>query len=103
MIKVKITKNIIRKNTVFMGLSWKQIITACATVLVGIATFFSLNGVVEINLLMSIIFIEMLVLVFFVLIRKQGMSLARFILIGLKGVDKRPYDKKGVIGNEKRH
>ncbi len=100
MIKVRITKNIIRKGEIGFGLSLSQIIIGICALAVGIGMYLLLKDKLSMNLLMSIIFITMAAFVFLGIIRIDGMSLGAVLLSSFKGVDKRPYCIEGVWKNE---
>ena len=100
MIKVNVTKNIIRKTKSTLGLSMKQIIIALIAVFLGIILYVSLRNTVSLSALMWIIFIEMASIIMFGVVNIQGQSLMQYIIKIFKGVDIRPYDSKGVFSND---
>ena len=101
MIKVKVTKNIMNKNTGFLNLSISQMIAGLIGVAVGFATFFLLKDYLDINGLMWIILLEMIVVIGFGIVRINDMNLFTIMIKSLKGVDKRPYsNKKGVFDDD---
>lgn len=100
MIKVKITKNIIRKGEVGFGLSLSQIIIGACGLSVGFGMFLMLKDKMSLNLLMTLIFIVMALFMFFGIVRVDGMSLGAILISAFKGVDKRPYCIEGVCRNE---
>jgi type IV secretory pathway VirB3-like protein len=100
MIKAKITKNIMGKGTVAGNLTWRQIIFGVAGVLVGFGVLALGWGKMNINLLMSLVFIVIVVTILLGVVRINGMSFLKFMLIGFKGVDKRPYCTKGGFHDE---
>ena len=100
MIKVKVTKNIIRNGTMFLGLTLKQIIMGGASFAIGILMVVLLKGRMSTNAMMSLVFVVMLALLATTVIQIQGLSFPEFLYLCLKGVDKRPYDVKGVFNNE---
>lgn len=100
MIKIKVTKNIIRNGTIFMGLTLKQIIMGGASFAIGILMVILLKGKMSTNAMMSLVFAVMFALLATTVIQIQGLSFPEFLYLCLKGVDKRPYDAKGVFDNE---
>lgn len=100
MISVKVTKNIIRKGEVGFGLTLSQIIIALCGFAVGAGMFLLLKDVMQIDLLMTLIFIVMALFIAFGVIRINGMTFGKMLLLALKGVDKRPYCVKGVFVDE---
>lgn len=99
MIKVKITKNIMRKGDVGFGLSFSQIIIAACALCVGIGIFLMLKDHVSTNILMTLIFLVMGLFIFFGVVRINGMSFGKMLMLSFKGVEKRPYCTKGVCHN----
>lgn len=100
MIKVKITKNIIRKSKNSLGLSAKQIVIALIGFLIGVLLYVSLKNVIPLSFLMWIIFFSVGGIIMFGVLNIQGMSLAQYIVKSFKGVDIRPYDSRGVFNSE---
>ena len=101
MIKVKITKNVVKAKGGMM-LSVGQIIAGTVGVIIGLITFFALKDFMNINVLLWIIFCEIVLVVGFGAVKIDGMSLFGFLIKSLKGVDKRPYsNNKGVFKNDK--
>lgn len=101
MIKVKVTKNIIRNGTLFFNLTLKQILSAVFSLVVAFGTYFLLKNSLNIDLLMTIIFFEIAICIGLGIVQIQGMSLFKILKLSFKGVDKRPYYIKGVFNNEK--
>ncbi len=101
MIKVRVTKNIIRKNEVVFGLNISQVVVAAAGIAVGLIEGFFLNGKVSTDTKMSIIFVSMAIFIFCGVIQINGMSVIALMSKSLKGVDKRPFDRKGVYNGKK--
>jgi hypothetical protein len=97
MIKVKVTKNIMSKGTVIAGLTWKQIIAGAVGIFAGLGTLALFWGKMNIDVLMTLVFVIVLVTIMFGVVQINGMSFIKFLFIGLKGVDKRPYCTKGVF------
>ncbi len=100
MIKAKITKNIIRKSSNSLGLSMKQIIIGISAAAIGIILFVLLKNVLPMQVLMTIIFIFLAVVIMFGCVNIQGQSLFGFFLKMFKGADVRYYDSKGVFSND---
>lgn len=100
MIKAKITKNIIRKSSNSLGLSMKQIIIGISAAAMGIILFVLLKNVLPMQVLMTIIFIFLAVVIMFGCVNIQGQSLFEFFLKMFKGADVRYYDSKGVFSND---
>lgn len=99
MIKVKVTKNIIRDGTVFFNLTKKQIIFAILSILVGLGTYFWLKDKIHFDMLMTIVFSEIVLIIGMGVVQIQGMSLLKILIGAFKGVDKRPYYIKGVFNS----
>jgi hypothetical protein len=101
MIQAKVTKNIMAKSAMdFNGLpiTWGQIISTIITIGVGIAEFLLLD--MGQNGKMAIIFLTLISGIMFSVVKINGLSFYKFLAIGLKGVDKRPYSSKGFKGDE---
>ena len=98
MIKVKITKNIIRKNKSSLGLNKKQIIIAGIAFVIGLLMLIFLKGTMSTQLLLSLIFMG--IIIFFGVVNIQGMSLFQYMISIFKGVDVRTYESKGVFNND---
>lgn len=101
MIKVRVTKNIIRKSEVVFGLNISQVIVAAIGLVVGLIEGFLLDGHVSTDTKMTIIFFTMAVFIFCGIIQINGMSVIALMSKSLKGVDKRPFDRKGVYNGKK--
>lgn len=97
-IKKKVTKNIMADKGIILGLTLSQLIMLGIGFLIGIGTFLLLKDTMEFNAMMWIIFLELIIVVGFGVIRIYGMNLFQLILKVLKGADKRPYsNRKGVF------
>ncbi|SFY12060.1 PrgI family protein [Ruminococcus sp. XPD3002] len=103
MIKAKITKNIIRKNNNSFGISTKQMIIAGAAAILGILMYLILRNHMNTQLLMTLIFIVLGVIIFFGCVNIQGMSLFTFFVKTFKGADVRYYETKGVFSDDNRY
>ncbi len=100
MIKAKVTKNIIRKSSNSLGLSMKQIVIGISAAAMGILLFFLLKNVLPMQILMTIIFIFLAVVIMFGCVNVQGQSLFEIFVKMFKGADVRYYDSKGVFSND---
>ncbi len=102
MIKAKITKNIIHKgpNILGMPVTISQIIIAAIGTAAAIGEFFLLSDKMDINSLMSIIFVTLMLFMAFGVVKIQGMTLVKFIILCMKGIDKRPFCIRGDFGEE---
>ncbi|MBE6852683.1 MAG: PrgI family protein [Ruminococcus sp.] len=101
MIKVRVTKNIIRKNEVAFGLNLSQAIVAAIGVIIGLLEGALLDGHVSTDTKMTIIFFTIAIFIFCGVIQINGMSVITLLGKSLKGVDKRPFDRKGVYNDKK--
>ncbi len=99
MIKVKVTKNIIRRTNTTLGIGMKEIIVGVIAVVIGLLMYFTLNNVMSTGALMTLIFIVLAVIICFGCVNMQGQSLFTLLIKSLKGVDVRPYESKGVFSN----
>lgn len=99
--KVKVTKNIIRDGAKVAGLGWKQILFGILAILIAAGTIFLLYDKLKIDLLMWIVFAELVLTIGFGIVQIQGMSLIKMLLKKFQGADKRFYAIKGVFSNEK--
>ena len=100
MIKAKVTKNIIRKSSNSLGLSIKQIVIGISAAAMGILLFFLLKNVLPMQILMTIIFIFLAVVIMFGCVNVQGQSLFEIFVKMFTGADVRYYDSKGVFSND---
>ncbi len=100
MIKVKVTKNIIRDGTLFLNLTLKQILSAIFALLIALGTYFFLARYkIDNDLIMFLLFLEIAIILGFGVIQIQGMSLFKVLILSFKPIDKRPYHRKGVFDN----
>lgn len=99
MIKVKITKNIIRKSNNSLGIGIKEIITAVIAAGIGVVMYFTLKNIVSTGSLMMLIFIVLATIIGFGCINIQGQSLFEYFIKVFKGADVRPYVSKGVFSD----
>ncbi len=97
--KVKVTKNIIRDGTSFLGLRLSQIAALILSLIIAFITIFLLYDKLNIDFLMTIVFIEIALTIGFGVIRVQGLSLFKYAVQSFKGIDKRPYSSQGVYNN----
>ena len=100
MIKVKVTKNIIRKNEVAFGLNRAQVIVAAVGLAIGMLEIYLLKGITTTDTRMTIVFFSMAAFIFGGIVQINGTSLMSTLTKSLKGVDKRPYNKEGVYNDE---
>lgn len=95
MIKVKVTKNVLNKNSV-INFSVKQIVFGVLGCILGVATYFLLKDYVQQDLLSILIFVELALVIGFGVININGKSLFSLIIFPNKG-DKRPYSHSNYI------
>lgn len=101
MIKVKVTKNIMKPSKAYIHFTAGQIISGAVGLLAAVGTFFLLKDCVNFTLLMWIIFAELMLIICGLIIRVNEMSLLTLLMKSLKGVEKRPYSNdKGVFDDE---
>lgn len=100
--KVKVTKNIIRDGTSFLGLRLSQIAALILSIIISFITIFFLYDKLNIDFLMTIVFVEIALTIGLGVIRVQGLSLLSIAIQSFKGVDKRPYSSQGVYNNEQK-
>lgn len=75
MIKVKVTKNIIRKGNNSLGLSTKQMVIAAIAAMLGVAMYFIFRNMMNLEVLFTLIFIVVAGIIMFGCVNIQGMSL----------------------------
>lgn len=103
MIKVKITKNIIKRSNNPLGIGIKEIVTTLIAAAAGVAMYFLLKNVMSMGALLTLIFVVLGTIICFGCVNMQGQSLFELLIKSLKGADVRPYASKGVFsdyGNE---
>jgi uncharacterized membrane protein YccC len=100
MLKVKVTKNIMGRPNNQFNLSFKQIIVGVIGIAAGFSVLYFGWGKIQLDLLMTLVFITIFAVIMFGVVKVNGMSLAKFLLLGLKGVDKRPYCTKGGFSDD---
>ena len=100
MIKAKITKNIMKRTNNSLGLSTRQIIVGCIGACAAIGLFFLLKDKLPLQMLLTIIFIFLAVVILFGCVDMQGQNLFQFFFKMFKGPDVRYYDSKGVFDND---
>lgn len=100
MIKAKITKNIIRKSSNSFGLSTKQIVIGLSAAAMGIALYFLLKNKLPMDILMTIIFIFLALVIIFGCVNIQGQNLITVLIKTSKGADVRYYESKGVFSDD---
>lgn len=100
--KVQLTKqNVIAPKAIMFGLSIKQIITMAIGLIVAVLTFilFNISLAIDVNITMTIIFIELLFFAGISIVKVNGMILFRWIYYSMKGPIFRPYISKGMLDN----
>ncbi len=100
MIKVRVTKNIIRKGEVMWGLTLPQILMGVAALAVGVGMFLMLKDSMSMNGLMTLIFCVEALFLFCGIIRIHGMPFGIYLIKSFQGVEKRPYCMKGVFTDD---
>lgn len=98
--RVKITKQqTVNPKAVYMGLSIKQILIMVIGVVIAIATFilFFINLKIDVNITMTLVFIELLVFASISIIKINGMNLLKWIYTMLQQPIFRPYQSKGML------
>lgn len=100
MIKAKITKNIMKRTNNTLGLSPRQIIIGCIGACSAIGLFFLLKDKLPLQMLLTIIFIFLAVVILFGCVDMQGQNLFQFFFKMFKGPDVRYYNSKGVFDND---
>jgi hypothetical protein len=103
MIKTKITKNIFQEHMVFMGLTLKQLIFGIAGFALGGAEIYFLINKIPMDALMTLVFFTILIFVAVGVVRINGMSTLKFVMLAFKGTDKRPYHSKGVFSTDEKN
>ena len=100
-IKKRVTKNIMADKGILLGLTLSQLIMLAVGFAIGVGTFFLLKDSMDFNGLMWIIFLELLLVVGFGVIKIYGMNLFQLLIKIFKGPDKRPYsNRKGVFDKD---
>ena len=99
MIKVKVTKNIIRRTNNTLGIGTKEIIFAAIAIVLGVIMYFALKNIMSTGALMTLIFLVMAAIIFCGCVNVQGQSIMELMIKSLKGVDVRPYESKGVFSD----
>lgn len=101
MIQVKMTKNINKPMNFFLKFTLGQTIALIVALAIGVATFFLLYPYIILDALMWIIFLELIIVIGFAVMRINGMNLFFYIIKKLKGPEKRYYStKKGVYDDD---
>lgn len=102
MIKVKVTKNIIRRGTVLLNITLSQLIWGGISFAAAVVTFLLLKDSMNIEAVLMIAFVVSAAIAFGGIVRIQGIPFFTFVLMGLKGVDKRPFHIEGGFRNDKK-
>lgn len=98
--KVKITKQqTVNPKAVYMGLSIVQIIIMGLGILLAIGTFilFYFTLQIDINITMTLVFIELVASAGFSIVRINGMNLFKYISTAFKAPIYRPFRTKGMM------
>lgn len=98
--KVKITKQqTVNPKAVYMGLSIKQIVTMIIGIAlaIGILVLLVFVAGLPVNLVMFIIFIELLIFVGSKIVKINGMNLFKWIYVVFQKPVCRPYQSKGAL------
>lgn len=93
MIKAKVTKNIMSKTAISIGglpITPKQLICGILSLGIGVAEYFLLDNL-SFNLKMSVIFLTLLLSISCTIININGVPFVKFLILGFKGVEKRPF------------
>lgn len=85
--RVQITKNIVNKGAWFMGLSKRQIVTGVIGLAVAGLTVWALWDRLQTDLMMIIVFLELIVVVVAGFVHINGMSLLQMIISSFKKID----------------
>lgn len=96
MIKAKVTKNIMAKTALQVGglpITPKQLISGIVSLGIGTGEFFLLKNM-SMNAKMSVIFLTLFVLISCTVININGIPFHKFLIMGFKGVDKRPFSSQ---------
>lgn len=100
MIKKKITKNINTKVSPFQ-FDIKQIIVGVLGFAAAIGTYFLLKDYIIVDALMWIIFLELILIIGFGIVKINDMNMFSYILKMMKINDRRPYsNRKGVFDED---
>lgn len=99
MIKCKVTKKIMQEPGTVMGFSIGQVIMLIVGCAATIGTLLLLWLVLKINIdiIMWVVFLELVLFIGLGVVRIQGMSVLKFITSN--STQKRPYNSKGVFNN----
>lgn len=99
--KVKITKNIVDKNAWIMGLSKKQIAVGAAGVAVAGLSLYLMWGKLPTQLMMTIVFVEIMIVVAVGFIKVNGMSLVSMLIASFRKKVRTYHSRKDGIYGEK--
>lgn len=99
--RVQITKNLINKGAWFMGLSKKQIVTGAVGFAAAGLTIYALWGKLQVDLMMLIVFIELLLVVAVGFVHINGVSLIQVVLSMFRKGNIRYFNRKdGIYSDE---
>ncbi len=99
MIKCKVTKKIMQEPGTVMGFSIGQVVMLIMGCIATIGTLLLLWLVlkISIDIIMWIVFLELVLFIGLGVVRIQGLTVMQFI--ASNSTKKRPYDSKGVFSN----
>ena len=99
MIKCKVTKKIMQESGTIMGFSIGQVAMLIMGCIATIGTLLLLWLVlkISIDIIMWIVFLELVLFIGLGVVRIQGLTVMQFI--ASNSTKKRPYDSKGVFSN----
>lgn len=98
--KVKITKQqTVNPKAVYMGLSIPQIVIMVIGIAIalGMVALFIFVLQMPVNIVMSIVFVELLIFVGLAIIRINGLNLFKWIFMMFQSPIFRPYESKGAL------
>jgi hypothetical protein len=99
MIKCKVTKKIMQEPGTIMGFSISQAVMLIVGCIAAIGTLLLLWLIIKLNIdiIMWIIFLELVLFIGLGVVRIQGLTVLQFI--ASNSTKKRPYDSKGVFND----
>lgn len=99
--KIKITKNIVDKNAWIMGLSKKQIAVGAVGAAVAGFSLYLMWGKLPTQLMMTIVFVELMIVVLVGFIKVNGMSIVSMLIASFKKKVRTYHSRKDGIYGEK--